>query len=158
MANVGQGRYDQGAPPRLGDYAKEAKAKIDANFNKNFDGQPRREEVPVLPPNISRKQFNAAIDELREKIGDEHVELNDKVTSFVGLPDSSLWTMVGISNILRRMISSPWSSTTTLSPQLVLHQGIPRKPSWSFAGRTSTGFPSTPFQLDAISATEEQHV
>lgn len=79
MANVGQGRYNAGAPPRLSDYAKEAKAKIDANFTKNFDGQKRREEVPVLPPNVTRDQFNAAIAELREKLGHEHVELNDKV-------------------------------------------------------------------------------
>jgi len=79
MSDVGQGRYDQGAPPRLSDYAKEAKAKIDANFTKNFDRQPRREEVPVLPPSISRSQFNAAIAELKDKIGAEHVEVNDKV-------------------------------------------------------------------------------
>ena len=80
MASVGDSRYNADAPPRLVDYAKEVKAKIDANYNKNFDGQKIREkELPVLPPNVSRQTFNTAIAELRQKIGAENVELNDKV-------------------------------------------------------------------------------
>ena len=80
MASVGDSRYNADAPPRLVDYAKEVKAKIDANYNKNFDGQKIREkELPVLPSNVSRLSFNTAIAELRQKIGAENVELNDKV-------------------------------------------------------------------------------
>lgn len=80
MGSVGDSRYNADAPPRLTDYAKEVKAKIDANYTKNFDGQKIREkDLPVLPPNVSRQTFNIAIAELREKIGAENVELNDKV-------------------------------------------------------------------------------
>ena len=80
MSNVGSGRYNADAPPRLVDYAKDVKAKIDANYNKNFDGQPIRErELPVLPPYVKRDAFHTAIKELRKAIGDENVELNDKV-------------------------------------------------------------------------------
>jgi hypothetical protein len=80
MASVGDSRYNADAPPRLVDYAKEVKTKIDANYNKSFDGQKIREkELPVLPPNVSRQTFNTAIAELRQKIGAENVELNDKV-------------------------------------------------------------------------------
>ena len=80
MSNVGSGRYNADAPPRLVDYAKDVKAKIDANYNKNFDGQPIRErELPVLPPYVKRDVFTTAIKELRKAIGEENVELNDKV-------------------------------------------------------------------------------
>ena len=80
MSNVGSGRYNADAPPRLMDYAKDVKAKIDANYNKNFDGQPIRErELPVLPPYVKRDVFTTAIKELRKAIGEENVELNDKV-------------------------------------------------------------------------------
>ena len=80
MGSIGDGRYNADAPPRLEDYAKEAKAKIDANYTKNFDGQKWTEkELPVLPPSISRVAFNQAIDELRTFLGKENVEINDKV-------------------------------------------------------------------------------
>jgi hypothetical protein len=97
MANVGKGRYDQGAPPRLSDYAKEAKAKIDENYTKTFDNQPIRDaELPVLPPSVTRAQFNAAIAELRDRIGVENVELNDKVCSgLLSLTLGSRWMMGG---------------------------------------------------------------
>lgn len=81
MANIGSGRYNADAPPRLVDYAKDVKAKIDANFTKSFDAQPIREkELPVLPPYVKRDVFDTAIKELRKAIGDENVELNDKVS------------------------------------------------------------------------------
>jgi hypothetical protein len=79
MANVGDSRYNSDAPPRLVDYAKEVKAKIDANFTKTFHQPIREKELPVLPPNISRDAFNAAIRELRRQVGAEHVMMNDKV-------------------------------------------------------------------------------
>jgi hypothetical protein len=88
MASVGDSRYNADAPPRLVGYAMEVKAKIDANYNKNFDGQKIREkELPVLPPNVSRQTFNTAISELRQKIGAENVELNDNVSVLLAQVD-----------------------------------------------------------------------
>lgn len=39
---------------------------------------PRDEDVPVLPPGISREGFGLAMEELKESIGDANVVLNDK--------------------------------------------------------------------------------
>ena len=80
MGSVGDGRYDHKAPPRLHEFAEQTKAKIDANFTKSFSGLRIREnELPVLPPNVSRSTFNDAIGELRRDLGHEWVELNNKV-------------------------------------------------------------------------------
>jgi len=82
MGSVGDGRYDHKAPPRLHEFAEQTKAKIDANYTQSFSGLKIREkELPVLPPNVSRSTFNKAIAELRKGLGQEWVELNDKVST-----------------------------------------------------------------------------
>lgn len=37
-----------------------------------------RQRLPVLPKGIDEKKFHGALDELRNTLGSEHVELNDK--------------------------------------------------------------------------------
>lgn len=39
---------------------------------------PRQGELPVLPPDTTRAEFNQAIGELQQILGVEHVEINDK--------------------------------------------------------------------------------
>ena len=81
MAEAGEGRWAAGAPPRLKELEALMKKKIDENVTVNLDGLPRREaaeDLPVLPPGISRSKFNTAIEELKKAIGAENVELNDK--------------------------------------------------------------------------------
>jgi hypothetical protein len=81
MTEAGQGRWAPGAPERLRTLEQIVKKKIDDNITVNLDGNPRKEtaeDLPVLPPGVSRAKFNAAIDELNEAIGAENVELNDQ--------------------------------------------------------------------------------
>src|SRR5271170_7272829 len=81
MSEEGQGRWAPGAPPRLYSLEKVIKQKIVDNSTVNLDGNPRREaseDLPVLPPGVSRGIFNAAIEELKKAVGAENVELNDK--------------------------------------------------------------------------------
>ena len=40
--------------------------------------EPRGEDVPVLPPDMSRAAFNLAMQELKDNIGASNVVLNDK--------------------------------------------------------------------------------
>jgi hypothetical protein len=81
MTEAGEGRWAPGAPPRLYSLEKIVKQKIDDNKTVELDGLPRREtaeDLPVLPPGVSRGKFNAAIEELKKAIGAENVELNDQ--------------------------------------------------------------------------------
>jgi hypothetical protein len=81
MAEQGDGRWAPGAPPRLYNLEAVMKRKIMHNTTVKLDGNPRKEwqgELPVLPPGVSRAKFNVAIEELKEIIGAENVELNDK--------------------------------------------------------------------------------
>jgi hypothetical protein len=81
MTEAGEGRWAPGAPPRLYNLEKIVKQKIEDNKTVDLDGLPRREaaeDLPVLPPGVSRGKFNAAIEELKKAIGAENVELNDK--------------------------------------------------------------------------------
>jgi len=81
MSEEGQGRWAPGAPPRLYSLEKVIKQKIVDNSTVNLDGNPRREaseDLPVLPPGVSRGKFNAAIEELKKAIGAENVVLNDQ--------------------------------------------------------------------------------
>ncbi|KAL1992451.1 hypothetical protein VTN49DRAFT_4483 [Thermomyces lanuginosus] len=66
-----------GIPANLADKANAAKARVWKN--KTFSGITQRQgELPVLPPGIERQKFNAAIDELKQLLGPEHVVINDK--------------------------------------------------------------------------------
>jgi hypothetical protein len=81
MSEAGQARWGPGAPERLKSLEEIIKKKIEDNVTVNLDGNPRKEsaqDLPVLPPGVSRSKFNAAIDELKKSIGAENVELNDK--------------------------------------------------------------------------------
>jgi hypothetical protein len=81
MSEAGEGRWAPGAPPRLYELESIIKKKIEDNATVNLDGLPRKEaseDLPVLPPGVSRGKFNAAIDELKKSIGADNVELNDK--------------------------------------------------------------------------------
>ena len=81
MTEVEQGRWAPGAPERLKSLEEIIKKKIEDNKTVNLDGNPRKEalqDLPVLPPGISREKFNTAIDELKKIIGAENVELNDQ--------------------------------------------------------------------------------
>ena len=71
--------YAPGIPARVTDYANQVKKKFEDNATESFV-KPRREpseELPVLPPGVSRESFNTAIEELRSLVDDE-VELVDK--------------------------------------------------------------------------------
>jgi hypothetical protein len=81
MTEAGDGRWAPGAPARLKEFEKIIKKKVEDNTTAKLDGLPRRElpdDLPVLPPGVSRGKFNAAIDELKKAIGPENVELNDE--------------------------------------------------------------------------------
>lgn len=69
--------HHSGIPERLAVNAKLAKARLFSNRTLR-DSVARQQEVPRLPPNISRETFNRAIAELRDILGHENVELNDK--------------------------------------------------------------------------------
>jgi hypothetical protein len=66
-----------GIPKNLEGDAKVAKERL--YYNKTVpDSVPRERDVPRLPPNTTRAKFDAAIEELRQRLGDEHVQLNDR--------------------------------------------------------------------------------
>ncbi|KDQ57615.1 vanillyl-alcohol oxidase [Jaapia argillacea MUCL 33604] len=66
-----------GVPSDYLEQAKGSKARLYSN--KTLPASvPRDEEVPVLPPDVTREIFDAAIAELKRKLGEENVELNDK--------------------------------------------------------------------------------
>lgn len=64
-----------GIPSYLLDKAREAKASI-------FEGRTKtaneRQRLPVVPQGIERDDFLKALAELKELLGAEHVEINDK--------------------------------------------------------------------------------
>ncbi|KAL3489208.1 hypothetical protein BJX62DRAFT_252752 [Aspergillus germanicus] len=66
-----------GIPKNLEADAKVAKERLYSNKTVP-DTVPRERDVPRLPPNTTRDKFDAAIAELRQRLGDEHVQLNDK--------------------------------------------------------------------------------
>ncbi|KAL4898941.1 hypothetical protein BDW74DRAFT_189625 [Aspergillus multicolor] len=66
-----------GIPAQLEAEAKVAKERLYSNRTLP-DSVPRRHDVPRLPPNTTREQFDTAIAELRERLGDKNVEINDK--------------------------------------------------------------------------------
>ncbi|TFK47732.1 FAD-linked oxidase-like protein [Heliocybe sulcata] len=66
-----------GIPERYVEQCKESKARIYSNKTLP-PSVPRAGELPVLPPDVDRDTFNKAIAELKESLGKEHVELNDK--------------------------------------------------------------------------------
>ena len=80
MGSVGDSRYNADAPPRLTDYAKEVKAKIDANYTKNFDGQKIRRRTCLSSHRMFLdKPSIPLLLNFANKIGAENVGLNDKV-------------------------------------------------------------------------------
>ena len=81
MTEAGEGRWAPGAPERLKAFEKIIKQKVIDNTTATLDGLPRREsseDLPVLPPGVSRRKFNVAIEELKKAIGAGNIELNDK--------------------------------------------------------------------------------
>jgi len=70
-----------GVPPRLAEAAQYAKQRIyETRTLKDPEtrGAAVDSELPVLPPDTTREEFNAAIKDLKEQLGGEHVVLNDK--------------------------------------------------------------------------------
>lgn len=68
-----------GIPDRLLNEAKRAKSLLYSNRT-DIDAKPkdRTLETPRLPPDVTRETFNTAIAELRDAVGSQNVELNDK--------------------------------------------------------------------------------
>lgn len=69
-------QYAPGIPVRVTEYANSVKKKFEDNANQSHT-HPRAEpdaELPVLPPGISRENFDAAIEELKPLV-DGFVEL-----------------------------------------------------------------------------------
>ena len=66
-----------GIPKRMELDAKLAKERLYSNKTLP-DSVPRQQEVPRLPPNTSREKFNEAISDLKGRVGDANVEINDK--------------------------------------------------------------------------------
>ncbi|KAL4922117.1 hypothetical protein BDW62DRAFT_217935 [Aspergillus aurantiobrunneus] len=66
-----------GIPKRMEQDAKVAKERLYSNKTMP-DSSPRQREVPRLPPNTSREKFDLAMAELRGRLGDANVEINDK--------------------------------------------------------------------------------
>ncbi len=64
-----------GIPTYLLDKAKAAKKAI---FDTRTKSQQPRKRLPVIPLGIEKDAFDEALGELRELLGSEHVELNDK--------------------------------------------------------------------------------
>jgi hypothetical protein len=66
-----------GLPERLLDIGTESKNRL---LSKRTvpDSVPRQGELPRLPPDTTLAEFNQAISELKQILGDEHVEINDK--------------------------------------------------------------------------------
>jgi len=69
--------HHNGVPGRLREDAADKKKKY-LGLRTMKASETRDEDVPVLPPGISREVFDLAIEELKQKIGDANVVLNDK--------------------------------------------------------------------------------
>lgn len=86
-----------GVPTRLEDDAAERKTHhLSLRTKTTLD--PRNEDVPVLPPGMTREAFGLAMEELKKNIGDVNVVFNDKplddgwygnVHSFLDLEEAS---------------------------------------------------------------------
>lgn len=66
-----------GIPKRMEEDARVAKERLYSNKTMP-DSIPRQREVPRLPPNTSREEFNQAMTELQQQLGAANVEINDK--------------------------------------------------------------------------------
>ena len=66
-----------GVPPRLANEAKRAKTLLYSNKT-STSPEDRKLETPRLPPDVTRETFDRAIAELRESVGAQNVEINDK--------------------------------------------------------------------------------
>jgi hypothetical protein len=64
-----------GIPEYLLEKARQAKAGIFEGRNKP---QNERQRLPVVPQGIERDDFVKALGELKDQLGAEHVEVNDK--------------------------------------------------------------------------------
>ncbi|KAK3311069.1 glycolate oxidase [Chaetomium strumarium] len=66
-----------GIPERLLDVGVESKNRL---LSKRTvpESVPRQGELPRLPPDTTRAEFNQAIGELKQILGEEHVDINDK--------------------------------------------------------------------------------
>jgi hypothetical protein len=67
-----------GIPERYASEADTMKARIYSNRTIGDASKPRTTELLALPPDVDRATFNKAIAELKYKLGDENVEVNDK--------------------------------------------------------------------------------
>ncbi|KAK3897011.1 hypothetical protein C8A05DRAFT_39438 [Staphylotrichum tortipilum] len=68
-------KVHSGIPPYLLDKAREAKQDVFTGWTK---AQNERQRLSVVPQGIERDDFVKALDELREQLGAEYVEVNDK--------------------------------------------------------------------------------
>lgn len=66
-----------GIPDRLAEIGAESKNRL---LSKRTvpESVPRQHDVPRLPPDITRPEFDQAIGEIRQILGEENVEINDK--------------------------------------------------------------------------------
>ncbi len=64
-----------GIPPYLLEKAQKAKEDI---FKMQTKAQNERRRLPVVPQGIERDEFVKALAELKEQLGADHVEINDK--------------------------------------------------------------------------------
>lgn len=66
-----------GVPDRLAEAGIESKTRL---LTKRTlpETSPRKLDVPRLPPDTTRAEFNQAVDELKQILGAEHVAVNDK--------------------------------------------------------------------------------
>ncbi len=68
-----------GVPDRLADIAKISKAWLYSHkTHSTVYERKANEELPILPPDISRAAFNEAIKDLKSTVGENNVELNVK--------------------------------------------------------------------------------
>lgn len=69
--------HHSGVSRRLVDAAYASKSRLYGN--KTTPGLTQRTgELPVLPPGVQRATFNAAIEELKQTLGSQHVVINDR--------------------------------------------------------------------------------
>ncbi|KAK3372669.1 glycolate oxidase [Podospora didyma] len=66
-----------GLPDRLADIGSESKNRL-LSRRTLPESAPRQHDVPRLPPDISRAEFNQAIGEVKEILGSENVAINDR--------------------------------------------------------------------------------
>lgn len=64
-----------GIPEYLLEKARKAKEGV---FETRTKPQNERQRLPVVPQGIERDEFLKALAELKEQLGQEHVEINDK--------------------------------------------------------------------------------